>query len=442
MGSPAPELWERSNEGCDDLLNQDPEALIEDNVSEADKEDSLDDIMAYRNDCYGPPIDPPYGQAAEESEFTYRSAKDEEPAPDDDLHYLTQQRRSSGFGTLEDFSRTPCAMEASSRVQAFNKDVDISKPKKPKQARRRDAHSNSKPSCRSKSPAVSAFGTVVAPVHKRPHPTQPDTLSQCPPTSFQSGCKYRIGQMNPILLPLPFHKPKPKPIPSPSFHPMEEKVEEEKEQEQEMKCREAAEKVIGTLTRKERKEKVRRYIEKRKKRIWEKKVNYACRKRVAERRLRIQGKFVARDAAAALLGAEATDLSRNGLVQSLLQTNAHCSIISSANNLKIRNVQSLFEAASTRESPPASAQLLKVPSDKTPCYKVVPGTSGNKIAIHTLDAGVLPSSLPSPFARSSLPESRKFSHIVDLPFVADPVFVCKRKKLEETPASHLKHHKN
>jgi len=40
----------------------------------------------------------------------------------------------------------------------------------------------------------------------------------------------------------------------------------------------------------------------RKKRIWKKKINYDCRKKVADNRLRIKGKFVTREQACLMLG--------------------------------------------------------------------------------------------------------------------------------------------
>jgi len=49
---------------------------------------------------------------------------------------------------------------------------------------------------------------------------------------------------------------------------------------------------IGKLTVDERLAKVRRYIEKRNRRKWMKKVSYHCRKHVADNRLRIKGRFV------------------------------------------------------------------------------------------------------------------------------------------------------
>ena len=53
--------------------------------------------------------------------------------------------------------------------------------------------------------------------------------------------------------------------------------------------------MIGKLTAKERKVKIAIYKEKRQRRIWSKKINYDCRKRVADNRLRIKGRFVTKD---------------------------------------------------------------------------------------------------------------------------------------------------
>jgi len=60
-------------------------------------------------------------------------------------------------------------------------------------------------------------------------------------------------------------------------------------------------KQIGTLTPEERQQKIERYREKRKRRVWEKKIAYDCRKRVADNRLRIKGRFITKDEAARLL---------------------------------------------------------------------------------------------------------------------------------------------
>jgi hypothetical protein len=60
---------------------------------------------------------------------------------------------------------------------------------------------------------------------------------------------------------------------------------------------------IGTLTPEERRAKIEKYLEKRKRRTWNKRVNYDCRKKVADNRLRIKGRFVTRDQAFSMLEA-------------------------------------------------------------------------------------------------------------------------------------------
>ena len=49
---------------------------------------------------------------------------------------------------------------------------------------------------------------------------------------------------------------------------------------------------IGTLTKNERKRKIDNYLAKKKNRIWTKRINYDCRKMVADKRLRFKGRFV------------------------------------------------------------------------------------------------------------------------------------------------------
>jgi len=65
---------------------------------------------------------------------------------------------------------------------------------------------------------------------------------------------------------------------------------------------------IGTLTVEERRIKIEKYLEKREKRTWSKKISYDCRKRVADSRLRIKGRFVTKDQAFGMLGSEAIGL--------------------------------------------------------------------------------------------------------------------------------------
>lgn len=52
--------------------------------------------------------------------------------------------------------------------------------------------------------------------------------------------------------------------------------------------------MIGTLTLEERQIKIEKYLEKRKRRNYTKRINYACRKKVADNRIRIKGRFVAK----------------------------------------------------------------------------------------------------------------------------------------------------
>ena len=74
---------------------------------------------------------------------------------------------------------------------------------------------------------------------------------------------------------------------------------------------------IGTITIEERKQKIRKYLEKRKRRKYCKRISYDCRKRVADNRLRIKGRFVTREQAIAILG------TQHHAVQALLAKEKH-----------------------------------------------------------------------------------------------------------------------
>ena len=54
---------------------------------------------------------------------------------------------------------------------------------------------------------------------------------------------------------------------------------------------------VGTLSVSQRQKKIQRYLEKKKKRTWVKRIHYDCRKKVADNRLRIKGRFVTRNKA-------------------------------------------------------------------------------------------------------------------------------------------------
>ena len=53
-------------------------------------------------------------------------------------------------------------------------------------------------------------------------------------------------------------------------------------------------KLVGRYTIEQRRERVQRFLEKRKLRVWKKKVKYGCRKKLADSRPRVKGRFVPR----------------------------------------------------------------------------------------------------------------------------------------------------
>lgn len=52
---------------------------------------------------------------------------------------------------------------------------------------------------------------------------------------------------------------------------------------------------IGRFTLQERYVKIKKFKEKKQNRIWQKKVSYDCRKQVADKRLRIKGRFIRKE---------------------------------------------------------------------------------------------------------------------------------------------------
>ena len=76
--------------------------------------------------------------------------------------------------------------------------------------------------------------------------------------------------------------------------------------------------LIGPLTESERMEKVRRYLNKKRNKLNMKKFTYKCRKQVAEKRLRIKGRFVTREQAFEILGLTKDELINNEEIQTML----------------------------------------------------------------------------------------------------------------------------
>lgn len=61
---------------------------------------------------------------------------------------------------------------------------------------------------------------------------------------------------------------------------------------------------IGTLSKAERRERILRYQEKRRRRTYTKRISYQCRKRVADQRMRVKGRFVSSKQAELMRGLE------------------------------------------------------------------------------------------------------------------------------------------
>jgi hypothetical protein len=76
---------------------------------------------------------------------------------------------------------------------------------------------------------------------------------------------------------------------------------------------------IGPLSLSERMEKVLRYLQKKRMKSTMKKFCYKCRKQVAEKRLRIKGRFVTKKQAFEILGITSDELKSIDIIQKLLE---------------------------------------------------------------------------------------------------------------------------
>ena len=64
--------------------------------------------------------------------------------------------------------------------------------------------------------------------------------------------------------------------------------------------------MVGPISWLERRAKVEKFKRKKCRRFWREKISYDCRKKVADNRLRVKGKFVTKEQACELLGVEET----------------------------------------------------------------------------------------------------------------------------------------
>ncbi len=226
------------------------------------------------------------------------------------------------------------------------------------------------------------------------------------------------------------------------------------------------EKKIGTLTVSERREKIQKYLEKRKRRIWKKKISYDCRKKVADKRLRIKGRFVTREQAYAILGTTAEDLASNELLRSLISSNNNCSIITSAQNMKIRNIQTLF-MASEKANKETTKEKEKEPEPQQPVAKVeqpAPVPEAPKLkedaknGNHELRVEILKENIRDQTVEIKIETITKKDGTDagtqdrpktgqqkngggKLPRIIEPIFQFKKLKMEELDPSHNKYHK-
>ena len=213
--------------------------------------------------------------------------------------------------------------------------------------------------------------------------------------------------------------------------------------------------MIGNLTYAERKVKIEKYLEKRKKRIWSKKISYDCRKRVADNRLRIKGRFVTKEQAFAILGTTPQELLNNPQLKHILNSNNNCSIITSANNIKIRNIQTLLntlkeecEGEGLKQLEEPSEEDLGLPDDIPLPFppknrgdyelkvEVVNQNQKDKV-IEIKIENVLKVKESSLSTTHPLPEVPSDPHILVMPRITEDMFVLHTLPAEELEMTEL-----
>ena len=103
---------------------------------------------------------------------------------------------------------------------------------------------------------------------------------------------------------------------------------------------------MGPLMECERLEKVRKYLRKKYNKANSQKHHYVCRQQVAEKRLRIKGRFVTKEQAYSILNLTPSDLLDNIKLQEMLTAHAasgNFQIDSLIAGIKVRNLHTLME---------------------------------------------------------------------------------------------------
>eukprot|EP00826_Nyctotherus_ovalis_P058751 TRINITY_DN8103_c0_g1_i8.p1 TRINITY_DN8103_c0_g1~~TRINITY_DN8103_c0_g1_i8.p1 ORF type:complete len:500 (-),score=121.26 TRINITY_DN8103_c0_g1_i8:161-1660(-) len=204
---------------------------------------------------------------------------------------------------------------------------------------------------------------------------------------------------------------------------------------------------VGGLSLSERQKKIRHYLEKRKHRIWKKKISYDCRKKVADKRLRIKGRFVTREQAYSLLGTTPEDLANNKLLRTLINANTDCSIVTSANNMRIRNIQTLFstpnkkgkqmenEAETEKQAESNQAEDAKAAEDRELRVEILKKNIKDQIVEIKIE-----NILKKDNGREG---SGALSQNSDeqLPTISSPIFQFKRLSPQEFHPDHYKYHR-
>ena len=129
----------------------------------------------------------------------------------------------------------------------------------------------------------------------------------------------------------------------------------------------SSERYIGPITESERRRRVLNYLKKKYNKQFMKKFCYSCRKQVAEKRLRIKGRFVTKEQAFEILGLTQDQLLDNEKIQQLLTQHANDpmqlnSVIENKKNqgemIKVRNFQALIDINYTHNYMPTGAQSV------------------------------------------------------------------------------------